>query len=582
MKLNKYIIGIVALAAGFLIAWFAKPTLSNTAGAPKSEQSAESSTPEIWTCSMDPQIRQPEPGDCPICGMDLILLDASSSSDDPLVLEMTAEAVKLAGIQTTVIGETGAVNKTILLNGKIQADERRSSSLSAHIPGRIEQLFITFTGEQVRKGQALATVYSPELVSAQKELLEAQKLADTNPKLVEAARNKLRSWKISSDDISEIEKNGKIKELFTIYAESSGVVTNRRVSVGDYVRAGQAFFDLVDLRKVWVVFDGYEQDLANLKVGQRVSFTAPAIPDKQFETKISYIDPIIDVKSRVAYVRADMDNTSGLLKPEMFVRGKMVTGKESVDKLTVPKTAVLWTGKRSVVYVKQPDTEIPSFGYREVILGQSLGEDYLIEEGLNVGEEVVTNGNFAIDAAAQLNNQQSMMNRLVQVKGSGQKQSEEAVVEETATDDFYVFLNETVNHYLELKDALVETDSVNSVPAAKELSKQFGKFDSQWFENTRQNHWNTQFSNAKSHADLLIGKTGIEEQRVQFEFISNILIAMIKSFGTGQDTLYLQHCPMVDRNRGADWISSEEGIRNPYFGYKMMKCGRVKDSFLPE
>ncbi len=589
--MNKRIVLIlvIGLITGGIIGYFIAKTSSNNLLIQESANShiepsahshiESSANPEIWTCSMDPQVRQPEPGDCPICGMDLIPLESGSNSDDPLVLEMTEDAVRLANIQTTVLGESGDSQKTIRLNGKIKADERRSVSQTAHIPGRIEQLFITFTGEKVRKGQKLATIYSPELIAAQKELLEAIKLSDLNPKLIEAARNKLKSWKISTADIEDIENTGEIKELFTVFAESSGVVINRRVSVGDYVNTGQVLFDLIDLSRVWVVFDGYEEDLADLKPGSIVSFSTPSLPGQEFRTRISFIDPMIDPQTRVAAVRADVNNASGILKPEMFVRGEAKTTSGPNQKLMVPKSAILWTGKRSIVYVKVPDTDIPSYSYREVTLGPSLGNSYLVESGLSAGDEVVTNGNFAIDASAQLNNQRSMMNKHVKIKGQDDNH-QEAVTQETAEKGFYEYLNEVVVNYLDLKNALVETDSVNSIPASKMLSDQLIKIDPNWFEASRQGFWNTQFNNIKVHAEKLASEQGIEDQRVQFEHISNMLITIIKTFGTESDTLYLQHCPMVDDNRGADWISSEEGIRNPYFGYKMMKCGRVMETFV--
>ncbi|MCP3928210.1 MAG: efflux RND transporter periplasmic adaptor subunit [Bacteroidetes bacterium] len=228
-----YLAVFAALLIGFTIAWFIKPIQHQNIAA-----SQHQTKDQDYTCSMHPQIRQNEPGLCPICEMDLILV-GENASDDPLVLEMTKEAVKLSNIQTTTIGESGKVEKVISLTGKIKTDERLTASQVAHIPGRIEQLFVTFTGDRVKKGQKLATIYSPELLAAQGELLEAAKFQDVNNSLLEAARNKLRYWKIPDAIIEEIEKSGKIKETFLLYAEAEGYVTNRRVSVGDYVRQGQ-------------------------------------------------------------------------------------------------------------------------------------------------------------------------------------------------------------------------------------------------------------------------------------------------------------------------------------------------------
>ena len=196
----------IGLGAGYLI-FGNKPSTPTPSDVHQHSGEAKltSSEEQIWTCSMHPQIQQNEPGDCPLCGMDLIPLEENSSSD-PLVLEMTNAAVKLANIQTTIVGEeVGQSGKTIRLSGKVQTDERLASSQVAHVPGRIEKLYVTFTGEQVSKGQKLADIYSPDLITAQRELLEALKLQSLNPNLVEAARNKLRFWKISNNVITDIE-----------------------------------------------------------------------------------------------------------------------------------------------------------------------------------------------------------------------------------------------------------------------------------------------------------------------------------------------------------------------------------------
>ena len=299
---------------------------------------------------MHPQIKQNEAGDCPLCGMDLIPLEANSSNN-PLVLEMTDAAVKMANIQTTIVGETNhTTDKTIRLSGKIQADERLASSQVTHISGRIEKLYVSFTGEQVNKEQKIATLYSPELIMAQTELLEALKLKDLNPNLVQAARNKLHYWKIGDTAIEQIEQKGKIQENFTVYADETGIVTNRRVSVGDYIKQGEPLFDLMNLRKVWVLFDAYEEDLSSVSIGDRIEFTTPSVPNKTFKTTVTFIDPIINANTRVASIRTEVSNSKRLLKPEMLVYGTLQKKSSSSNQLNVPKSAVMWTGKRSVVY----------------------------------------------------------------------------------------------------------------------------------------------------------------------------------------------------------------------------------------
>jgi len=384
---------------------------------------AEENTETIWTCSMHPQIRKTEPGNCPICGMTLIPADDNTNSN-PLVLEMTNDAVKLSNIQTTIVGvknQNSEHSGMLSLSGKIQANETTTASIVSHIPGRIEKLFISFTGESIYKGQKIATIYSPNLITAQKELLEAYKVKDVNPSLFEATKNKLKYWKITDQQIDEILKENTVKEYFNIYADHSGVVTKRKISVGDHLMEGGVLFEIQNFNKLWGIFDAYESDLPKIKMGNWVEFTTPAVPNQIFKGRISFIDPVIDPKTRTARVRVDINNTKNILKPEMFVNGVLkskISKSVTNQQLMIPKTAVLWTGERSVVYVKLPNTEVPSFEFREVSLGEDLGKYFIVTNGLKIGEEIVTNGAFVIDAAAQLNSQTSMMNRNVTVDHS--------------------------------------------------------------------------------------------------------------------------------------------------------------------
>ena len=378
----------------------------------KAVQSAETANSKIWTCAMHPQIRMPQPGKCPICGMELIPLGQRSTSYvDPASIHLSKEAAQLANVLTSVVTKKAPL-KEVRLYGKVQADERLFQSQVAHVPGRIERLAINFTGEQVIKGQVLAEIYSPELITAQQELLETVKTKQLQPELYEASREKLRQWKLTDEQISKIENSGVIQNNFNVLSNTSGTVTARRVNTGDHVSQGTVLFDIADLSKVWIMFDAYESDLEFLHKGEKLSFTLQALPGVDFTGHIIFIDPVIDPLTRVAKVRVETGNQSGKLKPEMFATGNVSsTLPEYRNNVVIPKSAVLWTGKRSVVYVKQPGSEEPVFKIREVELGPMLGESYVIINGLSEGEEIVTSGTFSVDAAAQLEGKPSMMNR---------------------------------------------------------------------------------------------------------------------------------------------------------------------------
>jgi Cu(I)/Ag(I) efflux system membrane fusion protein len=243
--------------------------------------------------------------------------------------------------------------------------------------------------------------------------------------------------------------------------------------------------------------------------------------------------------------------------------------------MTIPTSAVLWTGRTSVVYVKQSDVEVPSFQFREVELGQQNGKHVTILKGLSPGEEIVTNGAFAIDAAAQLSNKSSMMNRNVTIKKELKKDVTPNYKNETP-EAFKNQLDEVVDIYLDLKNDLVATDANKTVEEAIRLSDALSAVDMSLLKGDAHLYWMDQFNAIKNHGELIQSSTEVETQRKQFEFLSDAIIRAVEAFGTIGNTYYVQYCPMANDNQGANWISSEEQIRNPYFGDKMMKCGTVK------
>ncbi|HWS01359.1 MAG TPA: efflux RND transporter periplasmic adaptor subunit, partial [Prolixibacteraceae bacterium] len=345
--------------------------------APKTDEThihaSGETNPEVWTCSMHPQIRMEKQGKCPICAMDLILVSQSGGAGiDPDAIHLTSEAAQLANVLTSVVTTQKPV-KEVRLYGKVQADERLIQSQVAFIPGRIEKLHVNFTGETVRKGQPLATIYSPELVTAQQELLEAAKSRQTQPEIYEAAKERLRQWKLAESQIDAIENSGKVQANMDVVSTASGIVTARKVNNGDYISQGSVLFEVSDLSHVWVQFDAYESDLQFRRKGYRVDFTIQAMQGENYSGNIVFIDPFIDPVSRIARVRVEMNNIAGNLKPEMFVTGVVQANlDEYKDHLVIPRSAVLWTGKRSLVYVKIPGEE-PLFKVREIELGPTLG-----------------------------------------------------------------------------------------------------------------------------------------------------------------------------------------------------------------
>ncbi|MGD8413593.1 MAG: efflux RND transporter periplasmic adaptor subunit, partial [Candidatus Latescibacterota bacterium] len=289
--------------------------------------------PEVWTCSMHPQIKLPKPGKCPICHMDLIPLKSGGEEDlGPRQLRMSETAKQLAKIQTTPAVRALASTEVRMV-GSIQYDETRVAYITAWVPGRLDRLYADYTGVTVEKGDHLVYIYSPELLAAQEELIQALQalsalsktnsdaLLSTGRATLDAAREKLRLFGLTASQVEEIERSRKATDHLTIYSPIGGVVVHKNALEGMYVETGTRIYTIAELSKLWVMFEAYESDLPWLRYGQLVQFTSPSFPGERFEATISFIDPLVDPKTRTVRVRAVVDNSKGRLKPDMFVRG---------------------------------------------------------------------------------------------------------------------------------------------------------------------------------------------------------------------------------------------------------------------
>lgn len=579
---STVIIAISTLAIGLILGWLIFGGTDKTSENEHIHNASEAKE-TIWTCSMHPQIRKNEPGDCPICGMDLIPLESETNEVDPMAVSMSPTAMQLAQVQTMKVGK-GNTNKALRLTGKVQADERLLYTQSSHIPGRVEQLTINFTGDFVKEGQIIAYIYSPDLVTAQEELFEAKKLKETQPALFNAAKEKLKNWKLSDKQIDQIVKSNKTIEQFPILANVSGYVTKKMVNLGDYIKQGEALYEIADLSKVWVLFDVYETDMTWINKGDAVIYTVQSIPGKTFKGKISYIDPVIDPKTRVAKARLEATNKGLMLKPEMFTTGTIeAKTNTNYTSLTVPKTAVMWTGKRSVVYVMQMSAQGVSFIMREVTLGPELGESYVIEDGLQPGEEIAINGTFSIDAAAQLAGKPSMMNPEGGVAMAGHNHGgntnsnmETMPVSSkrtTISEDAKKSLQPIFDNYFKLKVALASDDFEEAKASGAALYSALGKVDMNLFKADAHSQWMQQSTVLKAALQHIEHLGDIKAIREKFISISNSMIATAESFDPISTAIYVQHCPMADSNKGADWLSLDKEIQNPYFGESMLSCG---------
>ena len=466
-RIKPVIFILIALVAGFLIRGCFSPTSPSPSDPPASSLKPKIS---IYTCSMHPQIKLPKAGKCPICLMDLIPLESGSDEGGEREISVSPYSAKLMELETAEVTRQFMAAEVRMV-GKVDYDETRVTYISAWVPGRIDRLFVDYTGIPVKKGDHLAELYSPELLTAQEELIQAvqtlEKLKDSNSSMlletakqtIVASREKLRLWGFTDDQVAGIETRGTPDDHMTIFSPESGIVIHKNAKEGQYLQTGNQIYTIADLSTVWIQLDAYESDLNWLRYGGQVDFTTETYSGKTFSGTISFIDPVINPATRTAKVRVIVENPTLKLKPGMFVRaiarpqvaeggrvmdpalaGKWISpmhpevvkeGPGSCDvcgmplvtaeslgyvskteenaPLVIPVTAAMKTGKRAVVYVEIPDQEKPTYEGREVKLGVRLGDYYVVESGLEEGDRVVTRGAFKLDAELQIRAKPSMM-----------------------------------------------------------------------------------------------------------------------------------------------------------------------------
>ena len=565
---------VIGLGAGYLLFG------GSTASEEPHEHSTGAATDQQWTCSMHPQIMQDEPGDCPICGMDLIPAAASADGLTPEQFRMTENAMALANVQTTVVGGAAAntLDARLKLSGKIAVNQEANAIQASYFDGRIERLNVNFEGQEIGKGQLLATIYSPELVAAQQELITAASLKESQPQLYQAVRNKLKLWKLSESQINNIESSAKVQEYFPVYATVSGTVSQLMTSAGDYVKKGQPIAKLSNLNSVWAEFDVYESQLSQFKIGQQIRLTTNAYPNEEFSAKVSFIDPVLNNATRTVTVRATLNNKADKFKPGMFISGALENTdiQNTTETLLIPASAVLWTGESSVVYVK--DTQQAVFEMREVKLGKRLGDSYEVLSGLKTGEQIVTNGTFTVDAAAQLQGKKSMMNKsggktMTGHEGHGMTNDHDMAKMELSSE-FQSKFKKILTTYLELKDQFVSSEPAQIAKSANATLTALNQLTNVDVSPEVQSH----LTEIKTLLKAIGNQQDLEGQRMHFVPLNEHLVHLVTNLNNLDNTIYVQRCPMAKNNQGALWLSAEQEIRNPYFGDAMLKCGSVVET----
>lgn len=559
-------------------------------------ETAAANAEEIWTCSMHPQVRQPDPGQCPICGMDLI---PASGDDDPADegelprLRVSERSAALMNIQTWPV-ERRVVEREVRLLGRVNYDETRRRTVTAWIPGRLDRLFVDIEGASIQRGDPIAEIYSPALISAQEELLQALRTArereQENGPMVRAARERLRLFGLNDEQIREIEERGTVQDHLVINSPLDGVIIDRIAVEGSYVEAGTPIAALAGLDQVFVDLEAYERDLPWLVEGQTAKFTFEGLANRSFEGQVAQINPFVDEQRRTARVRVLVENPNGTLKPGMFARGMVLSrlgeagGAEEWREetpLVIPATAALITGRRAVVYVKIPDTDRPTFELRQVELGPRAGEYYVVREGVNAGEQVVTNGNFKIDSELQLRGRPSMMAPPDEVRelppGIGHDHPALAVDQNEIPLEAREGAASLVRAYLALSEALAGDDFSAARQAVIDLHEYTAALDALDLSGSVARAWGALSAQLHRPAHAMAEARDLDGVREHLEPLTDQVELVVRSLAAGDVyPVFRATCPMAFDDQGADWLQMTEEIANPYFGASMLRCGEVR------
>lgn len=574
--------------------------------------------PVWYTCSMHPQVRATDPeARCPICGMELIPVAAESVPDagaeGQVLLRLSPRAAALLHVETYPV-ERRVVSRRVRLYGQLEVDETRLRTVAARVAGRIERLEVAFAGQVVRVGDPMVALYSPALIAAQEELLQAfrayqagesssSSFSESSRARLEAARDKLRLLGLSQEEIDAVLERGVVAETVVLPAPLDGVVLAREVEEGAYVETGQPIYRLADLSRLWVYLEVPEREASGLRAGLVVDFQVQAFAGERFPGRVTFVQPTLHLEARTVRVRVDLPNPSGRLKPGMFVTGELELpveaapgGKRGEPPLVIPATAPLLTGDRAVVYVQTPGPDGPAFEGREVVLGPRTGDWWVVKEGLREGEWVVSRGNFRIDAELQIRGRPSLMASTGATGSSTPGQGAHQALSPPSPPPsekpggslggqtpsaFSERLGEVVKANFQLVIRLAGDDPAGARAAAMGALEGISRVESGLLAPSARGSWEALSRRMRSSLEALVAERDFEAMRGHFEVFSDALTEAVRAYGTGSvRPVYRARCPMV-KGREAFWLAPTQEITNPYHGSRMFSCGDIVETLVP-
>jgi membrane fusion protein, copper/silver efflux system len=597
--------------------------------------SADAAAGSVYTCPMHPQIRQPTRGRCPICGMELVPAASGAANLDELAVRIEPAQRRLANIQTAPV-TNGLVEAELRTVGAIAIDESRQATIAAYIDGRLERLFADYTGIDIKKGDHLAVIYSPQLYSAQVEYLEARRSAastgglaavrQATESLAANTRQRLREFGMTDEQLADLEKTGQAQSRLTIYAPQGGTVTEKPAVEGNYVKAGDPIYRIAELSTVWLMLKLFPDDAARIRFGQRVEAVVQSMPGESLLGRVAFIDPTVDPKTRTVGVRVELLNEQKRLRPGDYAEARItlpigpqgevydadmagkwispmhpqvirdeagqcpICGMDLVptsrygfsgkplpppSSLSVPRSAVLLAGGNSIVYV---ETQPGRFEIRPLKLGPILHDRIVILEGLQTGENVATAGNFLIDSQMQLAGKPSLIDP-TRALAAAQKQEGPLKVAQAPvtaiTGEAGKKLEQLYTAYFDVQRTLA-SDKKPSEQAAQILhrtARELGD-DAALPDKTRK--LLEEVATKAEHLHHL----ELAAARKEFKPISHAVVKLagqVRSANAANPFTQF-YCSMVPGG-GGDWLQPNAELLNPYFGSEMLRCGEEVRTF---
>ena len=566
---------VAALAGGG--GWFAA---RHSAGPHPASAPLESSRKVLfYQSAMHPWIKSDKPGKCTICGMDLVPVfegETGISTDGRMVM-LSSNSITVLNVQTAEI-KRQPLRRTLRVAGTIEDDDSRHRILSAYLDGRVDELFVNYTGAEVTAGQPLATLYSPMLLTAEREYLSlvGQKkvaaLQDEQSRMIDAAAQRLMRLGLTPEQIANLPDKPESERHTQILAPVTGTVVLRNVYAGQYVKEGDRLFEIGDFSRMWFQFDAYERDLAWLQVGQGVDVSTPSAPGRVFSGKITFIDPNLADQSRSAKIRVELANPliekDGQKRRELLHRlyAEGVVTMKPPELLTVPRSAVLSPAGQSVVYVDQGSG---AFEPRSVKLGRAGDDAWEVLDGLAEGERVVTSGNMLIDAQAQLN------------QSSRSPSARTTNITHATTGTLTAPQKQALIDFLALADAVTKALSGDDL---KQFNEQAARLHGalppllQAFDTGKD--WQPLLATVEATAHFEQAKDLVSARKA-FHPFSSAVVELVRQLRTQEKNfggVRIFQCPMVKQAfpgapKSGQWLQLEATIHNPYFGAEMIDCG---------